>query len=150
MNMTSVPPSEWSEVPPDVAAEAVTNLLRAADRAARCLEGFFADYGLTGQQFNVLRILRGAGTPLPTMEIANRLIQQTPGSTGLVDRLEAKGLIVRERSTTDRRVWLCSLTAEGRALLTEVDGDLAAANLRALDAAREGLEALGDALSRAR
>lgn len=114
------------------AAHAVASLLRAADRVGRSLEVFFARYGVTGQQYNVLRILRGAGEPLPTMAVAERMIQKTPGLTGILDRLERKGLLRRERSTEDRRVWLCSITEAGEALLREIEAPLRAANVSAV------------------
>lgn len=77
---------------------------------------------LTMQQYNVLRILRGAGRDgLPTLEIGARMIERTPGVTRLVDRLEAKGLVARERSADDRRQVRCTITGEGLALLRELD-----------------------------
>ena len=78
--------------------------------------------GLTPQQYNVLRILRGAGSdPLPTLEIGSRMIEQAPGITRLLDRLEAKGLVERERCREDRRRVLCRISASGRKLLTSLD-----------------------------
>ena len=59
-------------------------------------------FGLTPSQYNVLRILRGAGKALPSLEIASRLIQVVPAITGLIDRLEQQGLVERERSSNDR------------------------------------------------
>ena len=94
-------------------------------RTANVLEAHFASriepFGLTPAQFNVLRILRGAGEPLPTMEIGERMVHRTPGITRLIDRLEASGLIRRERSTTDRRQVFCSITDAGRELLQKLD-----------------------------
>jgi DNA-binding MarR family transcriptional regulator len=115
-----------------VAAAAVARLLRAADRVARKLEVFFAPYGITGQQYNVLRILRGAREPLPTMAVAERMMQKAPGLTGILDRLEGKGLLRRDRSADDRRVWLCSITAAGEALLRRIERPLRAANVAAV------------------
>lgn len=133
-----------------IAAEAVTRLLRAADEAARQLEDFFAPYGVTGQQYNVLRILRGAGKPLPTMEVAQRMMQKTPGLTGILDRLERKGLLRRKRSREDRRVWLCDITRQGLELVEAVDQPLGDANIDALQVVRPELEALGPLLARLR
>jgi DNA-binding MarR family transcriptional regulator len=77
---------------------------------------------ITLQQFNVLRILRGAGAKgLPTLIIAERMIEQTPGITRLLDRLEAKALVRRQRCPQDRRQNLCWITPSGRALLERVD-----------------------------
>jgi DNA-binding MarR family transcriptional regulator len=77
---------------------------------------------LTLQQYNVLRILRGAGAAgLPTLEIGARMIERTPGITRLLDRLEAKGLVERERSAADRRQVLCRLAPAGDKLLARLD-----------------------------
>src|SRR5215216_1776403 len=77
---------------------------------------------ITGQQYNVLRILRGVHPdPLPVLEIAERMIEETPGITGLLDRLESKGLVRRQRCTADRRQVHCYVTAGGLALLTALD-----------------------------
>ena len=74
------------------AGEAVVTLLRTADRLRTFLEATLQPHGVTLQQYNVLRILRGAGDEgLPTLEVADRMIEQTPGVTRLLDRLEAKG-----------------------------------------------------------
>jgi DNA-binding MarR family transcriptional regulator len=79
-------------------------------------------HDLTVQQYNVLRILRGAGpSGLPTLEIGERLIQPTPGITRLIDRLEKKGLVERERLASDRRCVLCTLTPAGLELVNGLD-----------------------------
>ena len=97
------------------ADEAVVTLLATADRVRTALSGVTEAHGMTLQQYNVLRILRGAGPAgLPTLEIAARMIEASPGITRLVDRLEAKGLVRRERCPADRRQVLCH--ASGRAL----------------------------------
>lgn len=76
----------------------------------------------TLQQYNVLRILRGAGPRgVATLSIGERLVEDAPGMTRLLDRLEAKGLARRERCEKDRRQVLCHLTAAGAALLAELD-----------------------------
>ena len=102
--------------------EAAIALLRTADVLRRRLEALFEPYGITMQQYNVLRILRGARPEsLQTMEIAERMIERTPGITRLCDRLEEKGLLRRERSSEDRRCVLCTITVEGLELLEELD-----------------------------
>ena len=79
-------------------------------------------YGITPQQYNVLRILRGAGAEgLPTLSIGERMIEQTPGVTRLVDRLERKGLVERTPCAKDRRRVFCRMTAKGLELLKELD-----------------------------
>jgi len=75
------------------------------------------------QQYNVLRILRGAGEKgLPTLDISERMIESAPGITRLIDRLETKKLVSRERCATDRRQVFCRITAIGLTLLASLDG----------------------------
>lgn len=98
--------------------ETVVTLLRTADVVRRTIARVIEPGGITLQQYNVLRILRGAGDEgLPTLEIAQRMIENTPGITRLLDRLEAKRLVRRERSTDDRRCVYCWITDEGGRLL---------------------------------
>src|SRR5262245_37761679 len=93
--------------------EAVLNVLRTADRLQIRFARLFREHGLTGSQYNVLRILRGEGAPLPILEVASRMIAEVPGITGLIDRLEAMGLVSRHRCERDRRVVYAAITAEG-------------------------------------
>lgn len=105
------------------AQEATIAILRTADVVRRRLAGVVEPHGVTLQQYNVLRILRGAHPqPLPTLEIGERLIEQMPGITRLLDRLEEKGLVRRERSADDRRLVHGSITEAGLSLLEEMDG----------------------------
>ena len=118
---------------PSAAQEAAVALLRTADIVNRLVDSVIERHGITGQQYNVLRILRGAGeTGLPTLEIAERMIEQTPGITRLIDRLEAKKLVSRERCPTDRRQVFCRITAAGLALLAELDEPVRALSDEAL------------------
>lgn len=118
-----------------VHAEAALSVLRTADVLRRRFATVLEPRGLTGQQYNVLRILRGARPEaLQTMEIAERMLEQTPGITRLLDRLEDKGLVERNRCPDDRRCVLCSITAAGLELLVELDEPIAEADDRALSA----------------
>jgi len=113
--------------------EAVVGLFRTADVVKRYFEGVLSRFGVTLAQYNVLRILRGAGDDgLPTLEIANRMIETTPGITRLLDRLEAKGLIWRERCPSDRRQVTCRLTRAGNDLLAESDSAVRETDTEAL------------------
>ena len=104
------------------AHEAIVGLMRTADLIRRHATAVVEPHGITLQQFNVLRILRGAGdTGLPTLEVAERMVEQTPGVTRLLDRLEAKELVRRQRCPKDRRQHLCWITATGLALLEKID-----------------------------
>src|SRR5438270_3273962 len=97
--------------------EAILNIARTADRFGICFARLFREYGLTPSQYNVLRILRGEGRPLPILDIAARTITVVPGITGLIDRLEDAGLVTRERSAEDRRVVNVTVTRKALALL---------------------------------
>jgi MarR family transcriptional regulator, 2-MHQ and catechol-resistance regulon repressor len=110
--------------------EALLNLWRTHDRFAIRFARFFREFGLTSSQYNVLRILRGEGKPLPCLEVAGRLITAVPAITGLIDRLEAMGLIARDRSTDDRRVVFVAITAAGLEQLARMDEPLAALHKR--------------------
>jgi DNA-binding MarR family transcriptional regulator len=102
--------------------EATLGLLRTADAVKRSLAQVIEPHGITPQQYNVLRILRGAGSDgIPTLTIGERMIEQTPGVTRLVDRLERKGLVARTPCPKDRRRVYCRITAKGLDLLKELD-----------------------------
>lgn len=102
--------------------EAYVTLLRTADDSKRCLSHVLEPEGVTLQQYNVLRILRGAGDDgLPTLSVAERMIERTPGVTRLIDRMERKGWVRRQRCTEDRRRVWCRITAEGLGLLERLD-----------------------------
>lgn len=101
--------------------ELVVSLLRTADEAHRFMAGILSAEDLTDQQYNVLRILRGAGTGgLPTLAIGDRMIERTPGVTRLVDRLVRKDLVERERDTQDRRRIVCRITDAGLSVLDRI------------------------------
>jgi DNA-binding MarR family transcriptional regulator len=104
--------------------EAVLNLFRTSDRLQHRFARLFREYRLTPSQYNILRILRGEGGPMPCLEIAQRTITVVPGITGLIDRLEDAGLVSRQRSEEDRRVVNVSITAAGLAVLKQLDGPL--------------------------
>jgi DNA-binding MarR family transcriptional regulator len=102
--------------------EATLGLLRTADAVKRSLAQVIEPHGITPQQYNVLRILRGAGAEgLPTLTIGERMIEQTPGVTRLVDRLERKDLVARSPCPKDRRRVFCKITPKGLDLLKELD-----------------------------
>jgi len=111
----------------------VVALLRTADLVRRAVGRVLEPYDITPQQYNVLRILRGAGEQgLPTLEIGERMIEQAPGVTRLLDRLEIKGLVRRQRCPQDRRQVLCWLTSHGLDLVTRLDEPIDAADAGAV------------------
>ncbi len=102
--------------------EAFLNLLRTADALTQKEEGLLDGYELSHSQYNVLRILRGAGNDgLPCGEIANRMITRDPDITRLLDRLERRGLAQRSRESKDRRVVTARITQTGLDLLASMD-----------------------------
>jgi DNA-binding MarR family transcriptional regulator len=115
------------------ADEALVTLLRTTDHLRAALSAVVEPRGITMQQYNVLRILRGAGERgLPTLEIGERMIERSPGVTRLLERLEAKQLVRRRRCREDLRQVLCSATAEALALLDALEGPLAQESQRLL------------------
>jgi DNA-binding MarR family transcriptional regulator len=104
--------------------EAILNILRTGDWLDNRLGRLFREFGLTSSQYNVLRILRGEGKPLPSLEIADRMIQVVPAITGLIDRLEKQELVIRRRDSEDRRVVFVELTPKARKLLAQIDAPL--------------------------
>ncbi len=105
--------------------ESIVAFMKTADHLGRLQGAAFEAHDLTGQQFNVLRILRGAGTDgLPTLTVADRLIEHTPGITRLIDRLVGKGLVRRERPDQDRRQVYCFITKAGQEVLLKLDPEV--------------------------
>ncbi|MHC5541936.1 MarR family winged helix-turn-helix transcriptional regulator [Singulisphaera rosea] len=109
--------------------EAMLNLFRTSDRLQICFSRLFREFGLTSSQYNVLRILRGEGQPLPILEVATRLLAAVPGITGLIDRLESLELVCRERSKEDRRVIYVAITPKALDLLGRLDRPVEALHL---------------------
>jgi DNA-binding MarR family transcriptional regulator len=131
------------------AHEAVVGVLRTAALVQRQLTLVVERSGITLQQYNVLRILRGAGEPgLPTLAIRDRMIEEAAGITRLLDKLERSGHVVRERCTPDRRQVVCRIMPAGLSLLAMLDEPVDAVNdcaVRTLDAGEQAklVELLG-------
>jgi DNA-binding MarR family transcriptional regulator len=97
-------------------------LVRTVDTVQRLATREFSPYGITPQQYNVLRILRGAGEDgLPTLTVGERMMDRTPGVTRLIDRIEARGWVERRRCEVDRRRVYCVITPAGLELLEKMD-----------------------------
>ncbi len=102
--------------------EAYLNLLRTADHLLRGVEKLLKPAGLTPSQYNVLRILRGAGPEgLACGEIAARMLTRDPDMTRLLDRLDKRSLVSRVRNARDRRVVVTRITTLGLKLLASLD-----------------------------
>jgi DNA-binding MarR family transcriptional regulator len=131
--------------------EAMLNILRTADQLQIRFARLFRKFGLTPQQYNILRILRGEGRPLPILEIASRMITVVPGITGLIDRLEAACLVERKRCDSDRRVIYVAIAPRAVELLAAIDPPLLQMHKRVLGHMTEGeLAALISLLEKAR
>lgn len=102
--------------------EVVLGLVRTADQLMVPFSEALREANLSLSQYNILRILRGAGEEgLPCGEISERMVRRDPDLTRLLDRLEARGLVTRARGTADRRVVLAIIAEEGLRLLDELD-----------------------------
>jgi DNA-binding MarR family transcriptional regulator len=128
------------------------SLLQTADTLGQEAEQLLKAAGLTGAQYNVLRILRGAEpSGLACRAIGERMISHDPDMTRLLDRMEKRGLITRERQSDDRRVVKTRITAQGLSLLKTLDQpvhDLHRRQFRHLSATR--LKILYDLLEEVR
>jgi MarR family transcriptional regulator, organic hydroperoxide resistance regulator len=123
---------------PTLQQQGLITLLRTADAVRRHFERVLEPFDLTVQQYNVLRILRGASPQaLPTMEIAARMIEQAPGITRLLDRLDEKGFVRRVRCEEDRRQVLCSISDGGLGVLQQLDSPIRAADAHVMAALDE-------------
>jgi DNA-binding MarR family transcriptional regulator len=85
------------------------------------MKGVFDEHGLTSQQFNILRILRGAGKPLSTLQIRQRMLDKMSDTSRIVDRLILKGLVKKTICKTDKRLVDILITDKGKKLLTKLD-----------------------------
>ncbi len=106
----------------DPEVDVFVQVARAEEFLARGLAGLLKQHHLSLPQYNVLRILRGAGTQgLRCQDIAGRMITRVPDITRLLDRLEAANLVSRQRSSEDGRVVLTNLRRRGHRLLANLD-----------------------------
>jgi len=109
-----------------VQQEATLAVMRTSDLLENRLARLLREHGLTPTQYNVLRILRGEGKPLPCLEIASRMIQVAPAITRVVDQLLALELITKTQSANDRRVFEIKITSSAGRLLKKLDAPILA------------------------
>jgi DNA-binding MarR family transcriptional regulator len=103
----------------------MVSLMVAADHFEQACEAVFARHGITGDQYNVLRILRGVHPGgHPRHEIARRMVHRSPDVTRMLDRLGRQGLVARERAAEDQRLSIATITKAGLALLARIDPEL--------------------------
>jgi DNA-binding MarR family transcriptional regulator len=112
--------------------EAALNVMRTSDQLQIRVARLLREHGLTLSQYNVLRILRGEGKPLPILEIASRTVTVAPGITGLIDRLEQAGFVNRLRCEKDRRIIYVALTDPAIDTLAGLDEPLIALHRKLL------------------
>ena len=114
-------------------AEVYLNLMRTADALARGVDDILKLAGLSQTQYNILRILKGAGDQgLCCREVGERMITRDPDITRLLDRIERRGLVARSRDSRDRRVITARITATGQKLLKDLDASLTEYNRKLL------------------
>jgi DNA-binding MarR family transcriptional regulator len=132
--------------------EAHLSIVRTAAILEHAMAQALKPYGLTVTQYNVLRILRGAGEGgLCRNEIGERLLRQVPDVTRLLDRLTDLKLIGRERTDTDRRMVRTHITPKGLKILAELDAPVRAFHRTRLEGmTRQKLRQLVDTLAELR
>jgi DNA-binding MarR family transcriptional regulator len=113
--------------------EAFLNLWRTYDRLRALEETLFNEYDLSAQQYNTLRLLRAVyPKTMPTLALGAKLISRAPDMTRLLDKLEARKLVERERRSENRRVVEVVITGAGLRLLEQLDGPVQAVAKRQL------------------
>lgn len=113
------------------AEEALVSVMRTAALLRRALAQVVEPFGISPAQYNVLRILRGAGPDgLPTLAVRDRLVEEAPGITRLIDKLERAKCVQRDRSSKDRRTVRVQITPAGLALLEQADAGVRAMRAR--------------------
>src|SRR5216684_6386565 len=118
MNVTSSSPGRTSAHFDSLEQEVFLNLWRTYDRLRAMEDDLFARYDLTPQQYNVLRLLKAEHPgALPTLVLANRLVSRAPDITRMLDKLEQRGLITRDRPADNRRTVRVTITAAGLNLI---------------------------------
>ena len=133
--------------PPSLEEAVFLDLLRTSDVLSRRLAYILKNEDLSSNQYNVLRILRGAPEGLACGEIGSRMISRDPDITRLLDSLEKRGLISRCRETKDRRTVLTRISPEGLKLLARLDEPVQQAHREQLGhLGRERLKALAELL----
>jgi DNA-binding MarR family transcriptional regulator len=105
-------PNEW--------VKALLNIKYTANYFDQIGNSFLKPFNISGQQYNILRILRGAGEKLKVTVVKERMIQKSPNSTRLMDKLCDKKLIERTRCEEDRRVVYIKITKKGLELLNRI------------------------------
>lgn len=132
--------------------EAYLSLLVTVDRMYRRHADFMAEYGVSPKQYNILRILRGAGNAgLPVMEIGRRMVEKSPDISRITSRLIDMKLVNRRRQRSDRRVVKVTISAKGLKLLEKMDKPIGEQIDHLLSGMKKGeLQSLIELLDKAR
>lgn len=101
--------------------KAFINLKYTANWLSSMENEYFKPFGISPQQYNILRILRGAGQKMKVQIVKERMVERAPNATRLMDKLCEKDLISRKRCEEDRRVVYVEITKDGLQLLTDID-----------------------------
>ena len=109
---------------PNNRVKALLNIIYTANWINSCQNEFFKEFGISPQQYNILRILNGADEPLKVQTIKDRMLERSPNATRLMDKLCAKNYIERLPSEHDRRVVKIAITKEGKDLLESIPRNL--------------------------
>lgn len=130
--------------------KAIINLRYTSNHVGQRYNNFMLQFDLSMPQFNILRILRGAKATLSVNEVKNRMIERSPNTTRLMDKLIDKGLVERIRCEEDRRVVYVSITEQGLALLSKIDLDIDSIDLFNANLSDEESEHLSHLLDKLR
>jgi DNA-binding MarR family transcriptional regulator len=130
--------------------KAIVNIRYTSNYLGNIQSNFMAQYDLSMPQFNILRILRGAKGQINVNTVKDRMVEKSPNTTRLMDKLIDKGLIERFRCTEDRRVVYVNITQEGLDLLSEIDKNLDVNSLIRAELSDEEANLLSDLLDKVR
>jgi DNA-binding MarR family transcriptional regulator len=129
------------------AQKAMINLMFTHNWVTERIKEILAEDGITMQQFNILRILRGSDPiPLSTLSIRERMLDKMSDTSRIVDRLLAKGLVDKKTCVTDKRLVDIYITSEGKKLLEKLDHKSDAMNAIASKLSNNELEKLNELL----
>ncbi len=131
---------------------AIVNVRYTSNYFATKQNKFMAEYGLSIAQFNILRILRGAKKSISVNDVKSRMVEKSPNTTRLMDKLFDKGLISRVRCESDRRVVFVEITEAGLTLLSEIDKEFNSdrSNMISSSLSQEEAQQLSDLLDKMR
>ena len=128
--------------------KALLNIIYTANWITGHQNEFFKSFGISPQQYNILRILKGAKKPLNVQDIKNRMLERAPNATRLMDKLCAKNYIERCHSEHDRRVVKIAITKQGLDLLAQIPANFNSKLLKNLN--EKEAEQLSDLLDKMR